>query len=172
MTGVAPDSQLRDLVDWLVSDHDGRIGRLLIVLQLMQDEVLTEPELTLSPWFEARRADHDDRLFAVSARGDWDSSIGFFARGPAASARATERQLTDLLRVQADLESRVRAAGLRADRAMLLVDRALEQPIVTVRQVERRLGVSCTWANGLVSRLVEAGVIDGQLRGGGVGVAA
>lgn len=42
---------------------------------------------------------------------------------------------------------------------MLLVDFALEQPIFTVTQVKRRLGVTVTWANGLVRQLVDVGAL-------------
>jgi Fic family protein len=176
---------MRDLVDWAARDHsdlidpvvsagmahyqfevlhpfndgNGRLGRLLVVLQLMQSGVLSEPTLTVSPWFEARRPDYYDRLLAVRTNDHWDAWIRFFATGLTASAKDTERQLTDLLAVQADLKAKVRNAGLRAENAMLLVDYALAQPIFTVRQVQRRLGVTYARANGLVAQLVSAGVL-------------
>ncbi|WP_348637941.1 Fic family protein [Blastococcus capsensis] len=137
---------MRDWLDWVCRDHgeeidpvvaaamghyqfetlhpfndgNGRIGRLSVVLQLLQAGVLTEPSLTVSPWFEARRADYYDRLYAVSANGDWNSWVHFFASGLAAAATSTATQLEDLL---------------------TLVDFSLARPIFTVRQVERRLGV-------------------------------
>lgn len=183
--GPELDAQMRDLVDWAARDHrdlidpvvsagmahyqfevlhpfndgNGRLGRLLVVLQLMQAGVLSEPTLTVSPWFEARRADYDDRLLAVSTDDDWDGWIRFFATGLTASAKDTERSLTDLLAVQAELKAKVRSAGLRAENAMTLVDYALAQPIFTVRQVQRRLGVTYARANGLVGQLVTAGVL-------------
>jgi Fic family protein len=55
------------------NDGNGRVGRLLIVLHLLYSGVLTEPTLTVSPWFEARRADYYDALTGVSTRGDWDT---------------------------------------------------------------------------------------------------
>ena len=183
--GFELEQQLRDCLDWITADHrglidpvvaagmahyqfetlhpfndgNGRIGRLLVVLHLLYSGALTEPTLTVSPWFEARRADYYDRLLAVSADGDWDSWIRFFADGLRVSAQETDRQLQDLLVVQADLKHKVRAAGLRAETAMLLVDYTLEQPIFTVRQVERHLGVTYPRANQLVGQLVAAGVL-------------
>jgi len=179
------EAQMQDLLEWMGRDHgeaidpvvaaamahyqfetlhpfndgNGRIGRLLVVLHLLQARALAEPTLTVSPWFEARRADYYDRLLAVSTEGDWDAWIQFFSRGLRASALDTERSLIDLLTVQADLKSRVRAAGLRADKAMVLVDYALAQPIFTVRQVQRHLDVTYARANGLVGQLVAAGVL-------------
>jgi Fic family protein len=183
--GPGLEHQMRDLVDWMAVDRtdvidpviaaglvhyqfetlhpfddgNGRIGRLLVVLQLTQSKVLAEPTLTVSPWLEARRADYYDRLLAVSTTGDWDSWLRFFAQGLRASAQATERQLMDLLSVQDELKRKVRAAGLRADNAMRLVDYSLEQPIFTVRQVQRHLAVTYARANGLVGQLVDAGVL-------------
>lgn len=141
------------------NDGNGRIGRLLIVLHLQQAGVLTEPSLTVSPWFEARRAEYYDGLRGVSSRGDWDGWIRFFARGLAASAADTSSRLEDLLRAQSQLRDRVRAGGLRSDNAQRLVDFALEQTIFTVRQVERHLGVTYPRANGLVGQLISLGVL-------------
>jgi Fic family protein len=111
---------LQDLVEWLRTDHasridpvvasamvhyqyetlhpfhdgNGRIGRLLVVLHLQQLKVLSEPTLTVSPWFEARRAAYYDRLLAVSTNGNWDAFVGFFAQGLEAAAQLT-RQADD-----------------------------------------------------------------------------
>lgn len=141
------------------SDGNGRIGRLLVVVHLLGQGVLTEPTLTVSPWFEARRADYYDRLLAISQSGAWDEWVRFFSDGLAFSARATEQQLLDLIDVAATLKAKVRAAGLRAETAMTLVDYALAQPIFNVRQVQRRLQVTYPRANGLVRQLVAAGVL-------------
>lgn len=182
--GMDLEGRVRDLVDWFAQPNDaidplvmvgmahyqfealhpfndgnGRIGRLLIVLQLHRFGVLSEPTLTVSPWFEARRADYYDRLLAVSTTGDWDGWIRFFAQGVGAAADATAAQLTDLIRVQNELRDRVRAAGLRAENAMRLVDYTLAQPIFTVRNVERHLDVTYSRANALVAQLVEAGIL-------------
>lgn len=183
--GPELDQQIRDLLAWIDSarraridpviaagmghyhfetlhpfnDGNGRIGRLLVVLQLLYSGVLTEPSLVVSPWFEARRADYYDALMSVSTDGDWDRWLGFFATGLAASAQDTERQLLDLLAAQTTLKDRVRDGGLRADNAILLVDFALAQPIFTVRQVERHLGITYARANGLVGQLVALDVL-------------
>jgi Fic family protein len=183
--GPKLEEQVRDWLGWISRSHDGRIdpvvaagmghyhfetlhpfndgngrvGRLVIVLQLLYAGVLTEPTLTVSPWFEARRADYYNALMGVSTDNDWDTWIRFFASGIAASARDTERRLLDLLKVQVELKGTIRRAGLRANNAILLVDFALARPIFTVRQVQRRLGVTYTRANALVGQLVDLGVL-------------
>lgn len=184
--GPELEAQVRDLVAWMGHDHhgqldpvvaaglahyqfevlhpfhdgNGRLGRLLVVLHLLQLGVLSEPTLTVSPWFEARRAAYYECLLGVSTRGDWDAWLRFFSDGLAQSATETEASLRDLLAVQEQLKAKVRSAGLRAERAMTVVDFALAQPIFSVRAVERRLGVTYARANELVGQLVAAGVLQ------------
>jgi Fic family protein len=141
------------------NDGNGRIGRLAIVLHMLITGALTEPTLSVSRWFEQRRPEYYDLLRAVSATGDWDAWIRFFADGVADSALTTETLLRRLISVQSLLKERVRDAGLRADTAYSLVEFAVGQSIFTVRQVERKLGVSYPRANKLVQQLIDANVL-------------
>lgn len=141
-------------------DGNGRIGRLLVILQLLATGVLREPTLTISPWFEARRGDYYDRLFDVSAAGDWDGWIGFFAEGLCASADSTLEQMLELVDVQGQLKDRIRASSLRAETALALVDVAVAYPVFSVRRAAAELGVSIGRANALVNQLVSLGVLE------------
>lgn len=184
-----PDLEARvgDLLDWIATDrrdtldpvvgaamahyqfealhpfHDGngRLGRLLIVVQLQLSGALSEPTLTVSPWFEKRRSDYYDHLLGVSASANWDGWVGFFAQGMAESAQVTLEQLLRLLQVSEDLKRVLRASKLRADSAHLLVDFAVSNTIFSVRDVERELGVSYGRANRLVRDLVDLGILAG-----------
>ena len=141
-------------------DGNGRIGRLLTVLQLLARGVLSEPTLTVSGWFEARRSHYYDHLLAVSTRGSWDAWINFFSVGLEESARSTHQQMRSLLDVQEQLRELVRRSPLRADSALMLVDLAVSRPSFTARIVERDLEVSYKRANTLIVQLVEIGVLE------------
>ena len=141
-------------------DGNGRIGRLMIVLYLQAVGVLSEPTLTVSPWFEARRGEYYDRLLGVSTRNDWDGFVRFFAEGLRPAADGTRAEMIALSGVQAELKERVRASTLRADSAHALVDLAVANPTFTVRKVEADLGISYGRANKLVGQLVELGILD------------
>jgi len=142
------------------SDGNGRIGRLLIVVQLQQNGVLLEPTLTVSPWFEARRNEYYDRLLSVSADAAWDAHVRFFARGLEASAKTTHARMISLVKVQSGMKETVRESKLRADTAHALVDFAVANVSFTVRDVERELGVSYGRANGLVNQLVQLKILE------------
>lgn len=141
-------------------DGNGRLGRMLVVVHLLRLGVLSEPTLTVSPWFESRRDEYYDRLLAVSTAGDWDAFVRFFATGLGASAVRTHRQMLRLVEVQAALRERVRSSRLRADSAQTLVDYAVGHSTFTVRAVERDLRLSYARANNLVAQLVDLRVLS------------
>jgi Fic family protein len=178
-------TRLRELVDWMVvdrtrsldpvvaaamahyqfetlhpfNDGNGRIGRLLIVLQLYAGHVLSEPTLTVSPWFEDHREDYYDRLLGVSTDSSWDDWVSFFATGIEASATSTRDQMLSLAGVQVALNDRVRASSLRADSAHAAVDFAVGHPSFTVRDLQDVLGLTYGRTNKLVEQLVAIGVL-------------
>jgi Fic family protein len=61
------------------NDGNGRLGRLVCVLQLAHRGEMRVPVLNLSPWLEARRRQYQDHLLAVSATGDFEPWIRFFS---------------------------------------------------------------------------------------------
>lgn len=179
------EARIRDLSGWMTADHgdefdpvvaaalghymfealhpfhdgNGRLGRLLIVVQLHRSGVLSEPTLSVSPWFEARRAEYFARLLAVSTEGDWDGWVTFFASGLRASADQTRSRMQQLATVQADLKQQIADSTLRAGSARQLVDFAVGQPVFTVRAASTALGLSYGRTNRLVDSLVELGVV-------------
>lgn len=140
------------------NDGNGRIGRLIIVLQLLADGVLHEPLLTVSPWFEARRREYQDHLGRTSETGDWDAWVAFFAEGVAAQAAATTDKVSRLLAYQDETRARAREQGLRG-LAVNLVDGLIARPIITSGWVADAHGVSRQAAITALARLVEAGVL-------------
>jgi Fic family protein len=147
------------------SDGNGRIGRLLIVLQLMRDNVLAEPILVVSPWFEARRQDYQDGLLDLTVSGDWDAWVGFFARGVAAGAEATRRTIEDLLEWRDHAIARVREAG-SSGVAERVAGELIGAPALTAGQVAQRHGVSHQGAMNALRRLGTLGLVEEAQRRG------
>jgi Fic family protein len=140
-------------------DGNGRLGRLLIVLQLYASGVLTEPTLSVSTWFEARRTSYYDALLGVSTDGDWSTWVEFFAQGLAESAEAARRRMLALAAVQDELKEVLRSIPIRTANARLLVDLAIGQPTFTVAQAARNLGIGNAGAKKLIDSLVTHGVL-------------
>jgi len=137
-------------------DGNGRVGRLLITLFMVEREVLPTPLLYLSAFFEANRAEYYDRLQGVHAHSEWAEWLAYFLNGV---ARQSEDALGRAERINA-LTSRWRAkmAGASAV-ALKLVDVIAQNPYCTVRLVQQRLGVAFTTAQRAVDKLRSAGIL-------------
>lgn len=149
------------------SDGNGRIGRLLIAMQLMQDGVLREPILVVSPWFEARRDEYQDGLLELSRRGRWADWVMFFASGVEASANTTRSRVESLLAWREETLSRVRAVRISGV-AERVAGELIGGPIVRAPTIARRHGITPQGAMLALRRLAELGVVSEQRVGGRV----
>lgn len=140
------------------SDGNGRLGRLLVIVQLLRGAVIREPLLVISPWFEQRRAQYQDALLELSRHGRWDTWIAFFAEGVAASATESQHKVERLVELQAELRSRVQAAGKRGTAERLAAD-LIGGPLVTSPAVAKRYGLSGQGATNAIRALVELKIL-------------
>jgi Fic family protein len=140
------------------NDGNGRLGRLLIVAQLMTDELIGEGLLSVSPWFERRREEYQDHLAAVSATGDWSPWVTFFANGLQASAKETAERLGQLLDLQRDYISRVRGAGRRGV-IEAIEELLIGQPYVTVPWLASETSKTYQAVSNAVAALEELGIL-------------
>ena len=136
------------------SDGNGRLGRLLIIVQLLRGELIREPLLIVSPWFEQRRDEYQNGLLELSIDGDWDKWIAFFVEGVAASAAESQRKVERLVELQDHLRSRVQEAGKRGVAERLAAD-LIGRPYVNRRDVRQRYGLSGQGAINAINTLVE-----------------
>lgn len=139
-------------------DGNGRIGRLLIVLQLLAGEVLSEPLFAVSPWFEARRAQYQDELQHMSMTGDVDRWVSFFCEGIRAQAQATVEKITELLEFRQEAMATARGGG-RHSVAVDIAGDLVERPVLNVATSATRYDVSFVAANNAVAKLVDVGLL-------------
>jgi Fic family protein len=147
------------------SDGNGRIGRLLIVLQLLRDQVLKEPIIVVSPWFEARRAAYQDHLLELTVTGDWDQWVAFFATGVAFGANSTRRNIEDLVEWRdyaIETVRRARTSGVPERLASELIG----APILTATRVAQKHRVTHQGAMNALRRLVSLGLMSEAERRG------
>ncbi len=138
-------------------DGNGRVGRLLITLVLIEKGVLPSPLLYLSAYFEATRNEYYARLLGVTERGEWEEWLEYFLSGVA-------QQADDALgRIQRIDELLSRWRGLLARSSTRLPDRTVdlfaENPFWTVRRLADKLGVAFTTAQRAIDRLESAGIV-------------
>lgn len=147
-------------------DGNGRIGRSLVVLLLGEWELLPQPLLSLSVYFERYRQEYHDLLLAVSQKGDWEAWLRFFLRGVSTQANESLTQLNRLQAIRTNYQPLVDAER-NSKRMEQVLEFLFMQPILSVRQLQTFLGVSFPIAQNYIDRLVRAGIVHevtGQAR--------
>jgi Fic family protein len=140
------------------ADGNGRLGRLIAVLQLLEGKALSSPALNLSPWFEAHRQDYMDGLLRVTHTGDFDTWVRFFSTAVEAQARDGVQVIGELIGFWDATLERLRAAGMRGS-GLQIAENLIGYPVLDVRTARAMIGKSFEAANQAVARLVELGVL-------------
>jgi Fic family protein len=139
-------------------DGNGRIGRLLVFFVLRMSQVMDEPLLYLSAFFERNRKEYYRRLLAVSTDGAWHEWVDFFLRGVAEQAGDGVTRTRALLRIIEAYRQMVRKAR-NSGTLMRIIDMLLQVPVVNVAAVAQGAKISHPAAKKNVARLVERGII-------------
>ncbi len=140
-------------------DGNGRVGRLLVSLLLVERGLISQPLLYLSAYFEAHRAEYYRRLSRVSQQADWDGWVTFFVNGVAEQAADAVGRARALVDLRAAYHARL--VGPRASALPLkLVDYLFMSPVVTVVGAQAHLGVTRRAASLIVDKLADAGILS------------
>jgi Fic family protein len=147
-------------------DGNGRVGRLLMSLLLHHWQLLPQPLLYLSAYFERNRNDYYQLLLNVSTTGAWEPWIRFFAAAIADQAVDALTRSGHLLNLRENYRTRLLAARASA-LPLRLVDELFMRPAITIGAAQLSLGVTWRAAQLNVEKLVAAGIVQevtGQAR--------
>ena len=145
-------------------DGNGRVGRLLIPLLLCAWNLLPEPVLYLSAYFEEYREGYYDLLLSVSQKGRWEDWLRFFLRGVVIQSRDAVVRIQRLQGLRERYREQLQSARAAA-RLLQVVDLLFARPILTIRQVEAELAVNFPTARRYVDRLEADGILR-EITGG------
>lgn len=141
-------------------DGNGRIGRLLITLFLVDQKLLNKPLLYLSAFFEKNKSLYYDNLTAVRTKNDMIQWLKYFLVGVAETADNATQTLSDILALKVKLEQKIITSfGKRSNTAVHLLQYLFKKPVVLVNQVKDLNKSSYKSANDLVSQFVNAGIL-------------
>ena len=139
-------------------DGNGRIGRLLITLFLCAKNVLPKPLLYLSAFFDRHRNEYYDRLYDISAKGDWDRWLKFFLEGVAEQAKDALIRSRRIRSLQEKYRSMLHERGASGN-TLRLLDELFAYPFMTVPLARRLMDSSQQGAWNVLRRLTEAGIV-------------
>jgi Fic family protein len=137
-------------------DGNGRLGRLVVALYLVQQGRLPAPLLYLSAYFEDHRDEYYDRLQGVRERGEVEQWLRFFLTGVDEQARDAVQRSEALIDVRERLRGRLRGTRSRAPE---VIDLLFEWPIVSVSMVAGHLGITQQGALKMLRAIAATGTL-------------
>lgn len=134
------------------SDGNGRIGRLLIILQLIDSNILKKPSLYLSDFFERNKGSYYDSLTVVRNSNDLNQWIKFFLSGIIESSKKGKQTLQSIVELREKYENKILTLNRRAKSGKKLLLFLFSNPIISIQKASKLLGMS----HDPTSRLIHA----------------
>ena len=147
-------------------DGNGRLGRLMITLFLIERGRLSQPLLYLSDYIDRNRQDYYDLLQRVRTHGDWSAWLRFFINGVLEISQEAAQRIARLLEMRQRYTDLLDKAGRAGNRP--LIDQLFQNPYITVAAAEKAMGVSNPTARAAIRFLQEKGVLS-EITGRGWG---
>ncbi|MFO7285819.1 MAG: Fic family protein [Gammaproteobacteria bacterium] len=141
-------------------DGNGRVGRLLLCLQIYKTLELSKPWLYLSPYFERHKDEYIDLLFRVSTHGDWYSWIAFCLEGARAQALDSIYRFEKLVALREEFFGSVQKLPNASARLYQIVDTLFERPVITVPSVAAQQNVTYPTAKSDIKKLIRCGILQ------------
>lgn len=140
-------------------DGNGRVGRLLITLFLMEKKVLTAPALYISYFLKKNRVEYYDRMTEVRTKGNYEQWIKFFLQALLESAEDAITAIDELATLHDKNVALISNMGRAAKNTMLVFKYMESHPIIEIQKTSEALGIAYNTASGAVNRLLDAGIL-------------
>lgn len=134
-------------------DGNGRIGRLLITLYLVDKGLLHKPALYLSDFFERNRGAYYDALTVVRSSNDLLHWLRFFLTAVVETATSSKNTFMAIMTLRHEVEHQILTLGKRAENAKKLLLHLYQRPMVSIGDVSEILEVTHPSAAALVKQL-------------------
>jgi len=141
-------------------DGNGRLGRLLITLLLVERGVLTQPLLYMSLYLKQNRTEYYEQLQKVRYEGDWEEWVLFFLRGVSSTAEKANQLAKNLLGLFERDEESLRGAGAKRGSALQVLAQLRETPYTSPARMTESTGLSFNTVVSAFEVLKSAGIVE------------
>ncbi|MFC1617216.1 Fic family protein [Candidatus Margulisiibacteriota bacterium] len=141
-------------------DGNGRIGRLLITLHLVEKNILEKPTLYLSDFFEKNKGSYYDSLTLVRSTNNLEQWIKFFLSGVIQTAESSISTFKNIIKLRKKVEKQLIELGRQLKLGHQLLEIAYSKPIFTTNQISENLNITFPTANSLIKKFKKIGIIE------------
>lgn len=139
-------------------DGNGRVGRLMIMLFLMENKVMSIPSMYISYFLKRNRTEYYDRMSEVRRRGDYEQWVRFFLEAVLESANDAAQAIDELARLHDDNLKKISAIK-RNDTLKKLFYYLEKNPIIEIGKTAKDLEVSYNAITGAVKKMCTEGIL-------------
>jgi len=143
-------------------DGNGRIGRLLIVLMLLEEKVIHAPILYPSTYFKKHHAKYYQKLDAVRTKGDFEGWISFYLKAIKESAKDAYKKAKEIEKLEEQLSKKIinsKDFSLPEGQANQALVTLFQFPVISVTELQKSLNVSYNTANSIIQKLVKLEIL-------------
>jgi len=141
-------------------DGNGRLGRLLIILYLVDQRILNKPSLYLSEFFEKHKAQYYDSLTLVRDNNDLDQWLRFFLVAVIETARSSKKLIMDIINLKKELEKKMLSFGSKIKNATKVLDFIFLNPIFSYEKLSTECEFSNPTSNTYIKEFRELGILE------------
>jgi Fic family protein len=146
-------------------DGNGRVGRLMITLYLIDKKILKRPVLYLSDFLEKNKNAYIDNLTGVREKNDLTQWFKFFLVGINETAKSGIETFDKILTLQKNVEEQINTLGSRAGKGQKLINYLYQRPSINAGQTSKILGISMASSYKMIAELEKLGIIK-EITGG------
>jgi Fic family protein len=140
-------------------DGNGRIGRLLITLYLVSNDLLHKPTLYLSDFFEKNKSLYYDNLTRVRSHNDLTQWLKFFLEGVRSTSENSIQTFKNIIELRSELENKIITLGKKQALAKSFLQFLYSEPITSTNDVALALNINYVTASRLMDDFVKLGIM-------------
>lgn len=140
-------------------DGNGRIGRLIITLQLIYYGILKKPTLYISDFFDKHRDSYYDSLSLARTSNNIEQWIKFFLSGVITTAKNGKETFEQIIKLRGEYEQTIMTFGRRAELSQKLLLYMFSKPIVNISQISKEFNIAFNTASSLIQHFSQAGMV-------------
>jgi len=140
-------------------DGNGRIGRLIITLQLIYYGILKKPTLYISDFFDKHRDSYYDSLSLARTSNNIEQWIKFFLSGVITTAKNGKETFEHIIKLRGEYEQTIMTFGRQAELGQKLLLYMFFKPIVNISQISKEFNIAFNTASSLIQHFSQAGMV-------------
>ena len=148
-------------------DGNGRIGRIMIPLYLMDKKIINAPSLYMSPYLEKTKSDYYENLTRVRENNDMQRWLIYFLQGVITTAENASDALTEVQQLRKQSEETIHQTFNRSGNGLRLLNHLFNHPCISAADAARVCKITAAAAQAIINKMCAAEIlqeITGQRR--------